>query len=194
MLGNCQSVIDDGRLRRLLGRGFQLSQVVERWQARVIWVVSQAEPHYPRRLKAKLREDAPAVVKPDAPLEAASVREPSPIYNSPEHRSALGTGSVESEVALPKISDRIASDASPPPLLKPADTLFIAVREIARQVLTVPTKDVEFATALRISGPLAKTWLTRLVESRTVVADWRLTLWGQKCKVHYMQPLASRLT
>ena len=113
MLGNCQSVIDDGRLRRLLGRGFQLSQVVERWQARVIWVVSQAEPHYPRRLKAKLREDAPAVVKPDAPLEAASVREPSPIYNSPEHRSALGTGSVESEVALPKISDRIASDASP---------------------------------------------------------------------------------
>ena len=167
-VANCQSIIDDSRLRRLLGRGFQLSQVVERWQARAIWVVSRAEPHYPRRLKAKLREDAPAVVKPDASLEAASVREPLPIYNLPEQRSALETESVESEFALPKISDRNASDPSPPPLLKPADTLFIAVREIARQVLTVPTKDVEFATALGISGPLAKAWLRRLIDEGIV--------------------------
>ena len=50
------------RLQRLLGRGFLLSQVIERWQARAIWVVSRADAEYPRRLKVRLREDAPAVI------------------------------------------------------------------------------------------------------------------------------------
>lgn len=58
----CRSVIDEPRLQRLLGRGFLLSQVIERWQARAIWVVSRADAEYPRRLKARLREDAPAVI------------------------------------------------------------------------------------------------------------------------------------
>lgn len=58
----CQPVIDESRLLRLLGRGFLLSQVIERWQARAIWVVSRADADYPRRLKARLREDAPAVL------------------------------------------------------------------------------------------------------------------------------------
>lgn len=58
----CQPVIDGARLQRLLGRGFLLSQVIERWQARAIWVVSRADAEYPRRLKVRLREDAPAVI------------------------------------------------------------------------------------------------------------------------------------
>lgn len=58
----CQPVIDEARLQRLLGRGFLLSQVIERWQARAIWVVSRADAQYPRRLKVRLREDAPAVI------------------------------------------------------------------------------------------------------------------------------------
>lgn len=58
----CQPVIDEARLQRLLGRGFLMSQVIERWQARAIWVVSRADAEYPRRLKARLREDAPAVI------------------------------------------------------------------------------------------------------------------------------------
>lgn len=58
----CQPVIDNARLQRLLGRGFLLSQVIERWQARAIWVVSRADAEYPHRLKARLREDAPAVI------------------------------------------------------------------------------------------------------------------------------------
>ena len=58
----CQPVIGEGRLQRLLGRGFLLSQVIERWQARAIWVISRADPEYPRRLKIRLREDAPAVL------------------------------------------------------------------------------------------------------------------------------------
>jgi DNA processing protein len=62
LLHACQDVIDESRLQRLLGRGFLLSQVVERWQARAIWVTSRADADYPRRLKAKMREDAPAVL------------------------------------------------------------------------------------------------------------------------------------
>jgi len=62
ILRACQPVIDEGRLQRLLGRGFLLSQVIERWQARAIWVVSRADAEYPRRLKVRLREDAPAVL------------------------------------------------------------------------------------------------------------------------------------
>lgn len=62
ILRACQPLIDESRLQKLLGRGFLLSQVIERWQARAIWVVSRADAEYPRRLKARLREDAPAVI------------------------------------------------------------------------------------------------------------------------------------
>lgn len=62
LLRACQPVIDEARLQRLLGRGFLLSQVIERWQTRAIWVVSRADAEYPRRLKVRLREDAPAVL------------------------------------------------------------------------------------------------------------------------------------
>ncbi len=50
------------RLDALLGRGFLLSQAVERWAARAIWVISRADASYPRRLKSRLREDAPPVL------------------------------------------------------------------------------------------------------------------------------------
>lgn len=62
LLGAYPSLIDESRLRRLLERGFLLSQVIERWQSRAIWVVSRADAEYPRRLKARLREDAPALL------------------------------------------------------------------------------------------------------------------------------------
>jgi predicted Rossmann fold nucleotide-binding protein DprA/Smf involved in DNA uptake len=55
-------VIDKARLERLLGRGFLLSQAVERWHARAIWVVSRADGTYPQKLKARLREDSPAIL------------------------------------------------------------------------------------------------------------------------------------
>lgn len=54
--------IDSDRLKSLLGRGFLLSQAVERWQTRAIWVVSRADAGYPRRLKVRLKEDAPPVL------------------------------------------------------------------------------------------------------------------------------------
>lgn len=62
ILRDCQSVFEESRLQRLLGRGFMLSQAIERWQARAMWVVSRADVGYPRRLKVRLREDAPAVL------------------------------------------------------------------------------------------------------------------------------------
>ena len=50
------------RLRRLLGRGFLLAQALERWRARAIWVVTRADPEYPRRLKPRLAANAPPVL------------------------------------------------------------------------------------------------------------------------------------
>ncbi len=62
ILRGCHTVIDETRLKRLLARGFLLSQAIERWQTRAIWVVSRADADYPRRLKARLKEEAPAVI------------------------------------------------------------------------------------------------------------------------------------
>jgi predicted Rossmann fold nucleotide-binding protein DprA/Smf involved in DNA uptake len=58
----CQQLIGGDRLKSLLARGFLLSQAVERWQTRAIWVVSRADAEYPRRLKGRLKEDAPPVL------------------------------------------------------------------------------------------------------------------------------------
>ena len=54
--------IEADRLSRLLARGFQLSQAVERWRQRAIWVVSRADEQYPQRLKARLGSHAPAAL------------------------------------------------------------------------------------------------------------------------------------
>ena len=62
LLRECQTVPDDGRLGRLLARGFLLGQAMERWQSRSIWVVSQADPEYPTRIKAHLKDDAPPIL------------------------------------------------------------------------------------------------------------------------------------
>jgi predicted Rossmann fold nucleotide-binding protein DprA/Smf involved in DNA uptake len=62
LLGESQKLIDSERLERLLARGFLLSQAIERWQTRGIWAVSRADAEYPRRWKARLKEDAPPVL------------------------------------------------------------------------------------------------------------------------------------
>ncbi|MDD2810211.1 DNA-processing protein DprA [Rhodoferax sp.] len=59
---SCHFLIEKERLQRLLSRGFLLSQALEQWQSRAIWVLSRADALYPRRLKTRLREDAPAVL------------------------------------------------------------------------------------------------------------------------------------
>lgn len=62
LISRCSTIIEASRLERLLGRGFLLSQVVEDWKSRAIWVVSRADPQYPKRLKHTLRENAPALL------------------------------------------------------------------------------------------------------------------------------------
>ncbi|TMQ09555.1 MAG: hypothetical protein E6J90_37720 [Deltaproteobacteria bacterium] len=62
ILAATKAGIEPSRLRRLLARGFQLSQAVERWHARAIWIISRADSMYPRRLKSRLREIAPPVL------------------------------------------------------------------------------------------------------------------------------------
>lgn len=58
----CAQQFGRERLDVLLGRGFLLSQAVERWSARNIWVISRADWMYPRRLKTRLKEDAPPLL------------------------------------------------------------------------------------------------------------------------------------
>ena len=62
LLKECRFDSDPERIERLLGRGFLLSQVVERWRARAIWVLSRADAAYPQRLKKRLGEDAPPIL------------------------------------------------------------------------------------------------------------------------------------
>ncbi len=54
--------LDVERIGSLLERGFLLSQAIERWQARSIWVVSRADAEYPQRLRARLRASAPPIL------------------------------------------------------------------------------------------------------------------------------------
>lgn len=58
----CAQPFGRTRLEALLGRGFLLSQAVERWNARAIWVISRADSRYPKRFKARLKEDAPPLL------------------------------------------------------------------------------------------------------------------------------------
>ena len=62
LLEECRLDRDPERLGRLLDRGFLLSQAMERWRTRALWVTSRADPQYPRRLKRRLREQAPPVL------------------------------------------------------------------------------------------------------------------------------------
>ena len=58
----CAQPFGRARLDALLGRGFLLSQAVERWNARSIWVISRADAKYPKRLKERLKEIAPPLL------------------------------------------------------------------------------------------------------------------------------------
>ncbi len=51
----CSAIFGRERLERLLGRGFLLSQAIDRWHSRATWVISRADPTYPRRLKTASR-------------------------------------------------------------------------------------------------------------------------------------------
>jgi len=62
LLEDCRHIIAPERATALLARGFSLGQAADHWQTRSIWVASRADPHYPRRLKSKLLENAPVII------------------------------------------------------------------------------------------------------------------------------------
>ena len=50
------------RLQRLLDRGLLLTQAVESWRQRAIWVVGHRDEAYPQRLGERLKDKAPAIL------------------------------------------------------------------------------------------------------------------------------------
>lgn len=50
------------RLKHLLKRGFLLSQALENWQSKSIWVTSRADPEYPEQMKSRLKNTAPPLL------------------------------------------------------------------------------------------------------------------------------------
>lgn len=61
-LRQAENLFAPGRLTSLLGRGFQLAQALDYWSARSIWVVSRADAGYPKRIKSRLKHEAPPVM------------------------------------------------------------------------------------------------------------------------------------
>ncbi len=61
-LSQAEHLFAQGRLTRLIGRGFQLAQALDYWSARSIWVVSRADARYPKRIKSRLKHEAPPVI------------------------------------------------------------------------------------------------------------------------------------
>jgi predicted Rossmann fold nucleotide-binding protein DprA/Smf involved in DNA uptake len=62
LLQKLSQVISPERLESLLDRGFQMSQAIETWNARGIWITSRDDSDYPEQLKSKLKEHAPTVI------------------------------------------------------------------------------------------------------------------------------------
>jgi predicted Rossmann fold nucleotide-binding protein DprA/Smf involved in DNA uptake len=62
LINMCASDVGVERINALLARGFLLSQAVDQWATRGIWVISRADPKYPTRLKTRMRDDAPTLL------------------------------------------------------------------------------------------------------------------------------------
>jgi predicted Rossmann fold nucleotide-binding protein DprA/Smf involved in DNA uptake len=54
--------ITTDRILALLNRGHSLALSMEKWQRAGLWVITRSDPEYPRRLKARLKTNAPPVL------------------------------------------------------------------------------------------------------------------------------------
>jgi DNA processing protein len=59
LIEECDSVVSTDRLRRLVDRGFLLSQAIERWRTRAIQVLGRTDAEYPSRISDRLGDYAP---------------------------------------------------------------------------------------------------------------------------------------
>ena len=62
LLKHCETVIERSRLDRLLSRRALLEEACRSWSEKGIWVISRADPPYPKRLKSRRREDSPVLL------------------------------------------------------------------------------------------------------------------------------------
>lgn len=62
LIEKCSNLINPERLNSLLNRGFLLSQVIELWQSRSLWVISRADKTYPGLIKHKLKDQSPPIL------------------------------------------------------------------------------------------------------------------------------------
>jgi DNA processing protein len=57
-----RGLIDAERYRTLFARGIQLSEAVERWESRAIWIAGQKDDGYPKRFTERLKDHSPSIV------------------------------------------------------------------------------------------------------------------------------------
>ncbi len=62
LLAKLASILSPERLESLLDRGFQLSQALEKWESRGVWVTSRDDDDYPGCFASKLGERAPILI------------------------------------------------------------------------------------------------------------------------------------
>lgn len=62
ILPKLPSSLERTRLESLLNRDFLLGQALSEWRKRSIWIACRADASYPKRLRTKLREHAPAIL------------------------------------------------------------------------------------------------------------------------------------
>ena len=53
------AVIDEGKIRTLISRGFQLSQAIELWSRQGLWILTADQQAYPEKIKVKLSSKRP---------------------------------------------------------------------------------------------------------------------------------------
>ena len=130
---------------------------------------------YPQLGLALFSGDGTTVVAPSTP----SVAEPPPAIEAPSASAPTPAEAPSSEPVEPTPEPTAlvssASDVAPEPAspavsapARPADALFVAVREVTTLLLKTPMKDAEVAAALDVTTAQAKAWLQRLADEGVI--------------------------
>lgn len=193
LIGLAAPLVGAERLEALLNRGFLLSQAVEYWNARAIWVVSRADADYPARLKTNLKGHAPpvlygcgemalidkgggAVSVLAGGLEAAALArenrrplmEGRRVFVSPVDPQAFpdDRSAIERDKVVRALDESPAEAGdSRPTTASPAERLLDAVRAILIHELAEPRTEAEAAALLAVSKAQTHAWLRKLVDA-----------------------------
>jgi len=105
------SVGDAARIKGLLARGTTLGLALDGWASKGLWVIGRGDPDYPRRLKQKLRREAPPLLFGAGPVMTSTAEEsPSSAHGRQTRRPWSSPGSSPADA--PRL-DRPSSRAEP---------------------------------------------------------------------------------